>query len=470
MTCMIPLQSLIQRKVVVISHFSTIKEAARAMCDNQIGCALVSGPDGNAGGILTDRDLACYWGAETPLADRTVDEIVSRELIAASENAGLNDITRLMEAHGVRRIPIISTSSTGIKRFVGIVTLDDLVAAELVQPSQLARIIRRQVGRRIMSLERPYPGHVATARTEARSEAHKAQTLQKFHSHLVGATGLSKDLLPQVAHYILGSLVMRVSVTSGAHFIAQLPEVIREQLLNLPPGPDKYISSRTIIEELVSRFHLTESYARTVLNRLISALSTWVSPGQLEHFQAQLPEDFLPYFQKLPENQPLAAKLLSVTSPAFSEGHEIPRRYTGDGQNRSPQIAWSRVPTGTKEFALICEDLNSQGTTPWVHWVVYGISGAVSQLPEGLPQVPELRAPILARQGKTTGGSYGYEGPLPTEKDTWHRYRFHIYALDREITLPPGATAEELREQMKGHILADGILLGRYRRAQEVAA
>lgn len=488
---MISLYSLIHKKIVVLRHSATLKEAARAMNDNRIGCTLISGPDGEAAGIITDRDLACHWGTEAPRADRTVDEVMSRNLVAADENVGLKDILHLMETHGVRRIPLVArTSSTSHKqathtaiektRFIGIVTLDDLVAAELVETPQLSRIVRSQISRNLINFERPYTSPRIAGHLEARSEAHKAQTLQRFHAHLMSATGLSQDLLPQLSHFILGSLTMRVSVTGAMHFIAQLPELIQAPLLELPPGPDKFISSRTIIEEMVNRFHLKESYARIVLRRFISALTTWMSAGQLEHLQSQLPQDFDPYFELIPQSveppslgtQPNSPAFISVTSPVFSEGGEIPKTFTSDGFNRSPQIEWSHIPSGTKEFALICEDADSSHTNKvsWISWVIYGISNSVTQLPEGLPEQPEIHAPILARQGKNSTGAVGYQGPLPPEKDNWHRYYFRIYALDHEISLPPGATAEELRQEMQGHILGEGALMGRYRRARKLAA
>ena len=481
---MISLHSLIHRKIVVLPSHTTLKEAARAMSQNQIGCALISGPLGHAAGIITDRDLACNWSTEGSNGEKTVSEIMSRDLVTANENVGLEDVLTLMENHGVRRIPITNadkanqSASSDKKRFVGIVTLDDLIAGELIETAQLSRITRRQMGRKLLNLNHPNPTHRMPHHNEGRSESHKTQTLQRFYTHLIGATGLSQDLLPQVTHFILGSLTMRVSMTAAMHFIAQLPKLIQEPLLKLPPGPDKSISSRTITEEMVSQFHFTENYARAILHRFISALSTWMSTGQLEHLRSQLPHVFDPYFELIPQSveppspaSPMPARaFMNLTSPSFSNGSEIPRIFSGEGFERSPQIDWSNVPVGTQEFALICEDPDSPTQSPWVHWLIYGISTSVTHLPEGLPHEPELQTPVLVRQGKNTGGTIGYQGPLPPERDNWHRYYFYLYALDREITLPPGTTAEELREEMQGHILGEGILMGRYRRAHRLAA
>jgi len=473
---MTSLHSLIHRKIIVLPRTATLREVARAMLDNQVGCALISGPEGETVGIITDRDLACHWGTEDPRADRSVDEVMTHELIAANESAGLENIINLMETHGVRRIPIIGGDQRQAKktnkkrRFVGLVTLDDLIAAELIEPSQLSRVIRRQLGKRFLENRRPF----ATSRG---SDDSKNQTLQRFYSHMIGTTGLSKDLISPITHFILGCLIMRISLTGAMHFIAQLPELIQDPLQQLPPGPDKMISSRMIIDELVSRFYLTETYSQLVLHRFIFGLATWMSPGQLDHLKAQLPVDFHPYFEPIAHTkaQPThvferSTSFMTVTSPAFLESSAIPRTFTGDGTNRSPQIEWSNVPNGTREFALICEDPDAPTETPWVHWVIYGISNSITQLPEGFPEGAEVEVPILARQGKNTSGTNGYQGPLPPEKDTWHRYYFHVYALDREIALSPEATADELRQEMQGHILGEGVLMGRYKRARKAAA
>ena len=161
---------------------------------------------------------------------------------------------------------------------------------------------------------------------------------------------------------------------------------------------------------------------------------------------------------------------LTLTSSDFFDGAPIPRIYTGEGFNRNPLLEWSGAPEGTREFALICEDLDAKTQAPWTHWLLYGISGAITRIPEGLPTEGTIQAPILARQGRNTGGTLGYDGPFPPRHDSWHRYHFRLYALDHEIALPSGANAEELRQAMKGPILAEATLMGRYRRVHRAIA
>ena len=150
---------------------------------------------------------------------------------------------------------------------------------------------------------------------------------------------------------------------------------------------------------------------------------------------------------------------LEVVSPAFAAGGMIPRKHTCDGEDVSPEISWSGVPAGTRSFALICDDPDAPAGT-WVHWVVFNLPAAVSRLPEALPAKPAL--PSGGRQGKNDFRRIGYGGPCPPSGT--HRYVFKVYALDRLLDLEPGATKAQVEAAMKGHVLAEGSLMGRYRR------
>jgi len=150
---------------------------------------------------------------------------------------------------------------------------------------------------------------------------------------------------------------------------------------------------------------------------------------------------------------------LEVVSPAFAAGGMIPRKHTCDGEDVSPEISWSGVPAGTRSFALICDDPDAPAGT-WVHWVVFNLPAAVSRLPEALPAEPAL--PSGGRQGKNDFRRIGYGGPCPPSGT--HRYVFKVYALDRLLDLEPGATKAQVEAAMKGHVLAEGSLMGRYRR------
>jgi Raf kinase inhibitor-like YbhB/YbcL family protein len=151
---------------------------------------------------------------------------------------------------------------------------------------------------------------------------------------------------------------------------------------------------------------------------------------------------------------------LQLTSPAFKEGETIPKQHTGDGPDVSPSLRWSEPPAGTKAFALICDDPDAPRRT-WVHWVVYNVPAAGRELTEGTP--PQESFGTGVKQGKNDFGKIGYGGPAPPPGKP-HRYFFKLYALDVLLELPAGATKDEVIAAMKGHVLAEGQLMGRYGR------
>jgi Raf kinase inhibitor-like YbhB/YbcL family protein len=153
---------------------------------------------------------------------------------------------------------------------------------------------------------------------------------------------------------------------------------------------------------------------------------------------------------------------------AFANGEQIPVEYTGEGEDRSPALEWTNPPSETEEFALICEDPDAPQEKPWVHWVLYRISGDIRKIPAGLPHQEQLDLPPDALQGRNSFGNFGYGGPLPPVGHGPHRYYFTLYALAPKIHLRPGASKEELLDAMSGHILAAVSILGKYARNEPV--
>jgi len=169
------------------------------------------------------------------------------------------------------------------------------------------------------------------------------------------------------------------------------------------------------------------------------------------------PESSLPVKPATVE-KPKAVMVLS--SPAFEQGKEISKRYTGDGEDVSPALAWEGVPEGTKSFALICSDPDAPVGT-FIHWVIYNIPPATRALAEGIPKEAELADGT--RQGVNGFRGIGYNGPKPPPGKS-HRYFFRLYALDTVLNLEPGASAGKLQEAMAGHILGEAELMGVYGR------
>ncbi len=151
---------------------------------------------------------------------------------------------------------------------------------------------------------------------------------------------------------------------------------------------------------------------------------------------------------------------MRLLTSAFEPGGAIPAKYTGDAEDVSPALSWIDVPEGTKSFALICHDpdapLVKPGTYGFVHWVLYGIPGRISELPEGMPDYV---------QGVNDFGNSGYGGPAPPPGHGTHHYFFWLLALDSEPDLPPGLTLWELLDKLEPNIIGMNRLMGTYARS-----
>lgn len=150
---------------------------------------------------------------------------------------------------------------------------------------------------------------------------------------------------------------------------------------------------------------------------------------------------------------------MEIKSTSFNHEDMIPAKYTCDGQNISPPLAWSGAPEKTKSYALICDDPDAP-VGLWVHWVIFDIPATVNSLPEKVSRQEEIAG--LGRNGKNTSGHWGYDGPCPPGGT--HRYYFKLYALDTMLNMEAGLTKDDLLKAIKGHILAEAQLMGRYKR------
>jgi Raf kinase inhibitor-like YbhB/YbcL family protein len=150
---------------------------------------------------------------------------------------------------------------------------------------------------------------------------------------------------------------------------------------------------------------------------------------------------------------------LEVTSPAFLSNAKMPERFSAYGENFSPEISWSKGPDGTKSYVLLMEDPEAKKPKPFVHWILTNVPADVTHLREGLPSAPALPDPPGARQGTNSRGSIGYFGPRPPAGGN-HHYHFQVFALDTVLNLEPSAGRKEVLAAIKGHVLAQGDLIG----------
>ncbi|EMD83449.1 YbhB/YbcL family Raf kinase inhibitor-like protein [Pacificimonas flava] len=140
--------------------------------------------------------------------------------------------------------------------------------------------------------------------------------------------------------------------------------------------------------------------------------------------------------------------------------------FSAYGQDVSPGLAWSGVPTGTQSLALLMEDPDAPAGHPFVHWVAWNIAPDLAELPGAVPPVPQVPDLMTLRQGRNTRGSIGYFGPRPPVGDEAHRYHFQLFALDTVLDIVPGSNREDLLAAMEGHVLASGELVGTYAQPQ----
>jgi Raf kinase inhibitor-like YbhB/YbcL family protein len=144
---------------------------------------------------------------------------------------------------------------------------------------------------------------------------------------------------------------------------------------------------------------------------------------------------------------------MKISSSAFSEGANIPPKFTCDGGDTSPPLKIEGMPAEAKALVLIVDDPDAPGGL-FTHWLVWNVDPKTSTFAEG-------SAPA-GTQGKNDFGKTGYGGPCPPSGT--HRYYFKIFAVDQQLNLAAGAKRKELDSAMKGHVLAQGQLMGKYAR------
>ncbi len=148
----------------------------------------------------------------------------------------------------------------------------------------------------------------------------------------------------------------------------------------------------------------------------------------------------------------------TVTVEGFGQGAGIPRRFTCDGENVSPEIRWTGEPPSTKSFALIVDDPDAPGGV-WTHWLVWDIPANIHSLPESRG----FDAPL--KSGTNDFGERRYGGPCPPRGKGAHRYFFRLFALDTaSLGLPDGASRASLEKAIRRHTVGETAYMGKYER------
>ena len=143
---------------------------------------------------------------------------------------------------------------------------------------------------------------------------------------------------------------------------------------------------------------------------------------------------------------------MKIISPAFKNGANIPAKFSRQGGNSSPPLQIAGAPANAKTLVLIVDDPDAP-TGLFTHWLIWNIDPKTSS-------IAEHSAPKGAVEGTNDFPSVGYGGPQPPSGT--HRYYFKIFALDQTLNIPAGVKRRELDEAMKGHVIAQAELMGRY--------
>jgi Raf kinase inhibitor-like YbhB/YbcL family protein len=153
---------------------------------------------------------------------------------------------------------------------------------------------------------------------------------------------------------------------------------------------------------------------------------------------------------------------LTLSSSAFAPNAAMPSKYSCEGQNVSPPLAWSGAPASTKSFTLIVQDPDAPDpaapTRVVTHWVLYDLPANAAAIAEGASDLP-----AAAHQAKNEKGDAGYMGPCPPIGR--HRYFFKLYALDTVLPELSSPKEKDVEQAIQGHVVGTGELVGTYQKA-----
>jgi hypothetical protein len=156
------------------------------------------------------------------------------------------------------------------------------------------------------------------------------------------------------------------------------------------------------------------------------------------------------------------SNLFTLKSPAFTKGNNIPKKFTCDGENISPELIWENIPIGTVSLVLICEDPDAP-IGIWVHWILYNIPVTLNSIPENLNSRKEWISQQKVMVGINDFKKAEYGGPCPPPGKP-HHYIFRLFALDIRLDAQPGLNRNQILNAIKGHILKEAQLVGIYGR------
>lgn len=279
----------VRPRLVALKSSSSVLEAARAIASNDIGAVIVQ-DSGRVAGIVTDRDLAIrVLGQGLDPNATTLGEVMTTGVATLAPTDTQASAIRLMQKRNVRRIPLVEGD-----RFVGIVTLDDLLLDEAAPIDMLAAIVQAQIGD---------GGPAATARAPARrrsiarAEATYGRLLNQTRADARLETAEQAEIALEV---VLEAIVRRLTPDEADDLIAQLPSLLQPTLYAAATGPDKLVTRASIEQALARLLDVEPSRAAEILVAVGGTVAQSISAGQVKDVRGQLPESLRDVFSRAP--------------------------------------------------------------------------------------------------------------------------------------------------------------------------
>jgi uncharacterized protein (DUF2267 family) len=267
------------------------------MADNHIGAVLVSGRPGMAG-IVTDRDLAlAVLGGELDPQTANLGDVMSEAVITCDIGADLDDVVRLMQENGVRRIPLTEGGHP-----VGLVTFDDLVVDGAIGIEALRGVVSAQL--EVAAPHKPtgelHPKAATTpeSRTRAliRAKSRAEATFGRMVAAIAEATGLDRGRAERALFVAVSMLAQRLPPDEAQHLIAQLPSILQARLTDHLQGPDRAVTKQTMSDELARSLGLAPEAGGQSLKAVCRVIAANVSAGEISEVRGALPEDMKDLF------------------------------------------------------------------------------------------------------------------------------------------------------------------------------
>lgn len=283
-------------RMVVLNRTSTAYQAARAMADNHIGAVLVGDAPGLSG-IITDRDLAlAVLGGGLDAKTTPLGEVMSEDVITCEIGADLDEVVRLMQKYGIRRIPLVEGG-----RPAGLITFDDLVVDGSVGYDMLRNIVIAQL--EVEAPQKPagmlHPS-AATAQVQTRAliraKARAETTYSRMVQAVADATRFDRNRSERALLIASCMLCRRLTPDEARDLIAQLPSMLQPQLDQCVGGPDRSVTMQAIVDELSRSLGVTAESAGEGLRAIFKVIAENVSSGQIKEVRGQLPDEMKTLF------------------------------------------------------------------------------------------------------------------------------------------------------------------------------